>query len=88
VESVVAVGLVLGELVVVFDDRDDALVLFHLRSERDYCCRSSGYCTACACIEGVADKVFGVGDGPVRNDRAINVLADGGIIELHSMMSI
>jgi hypothetical protein len=88
VECVVAVGLVLGELVIVFDDRDDALVFSHLRSECDDCCRSSSYCTACACIEGVTDKVFGVGDGSVRDDGAIDVYTDGGFVKLYDMMSI
>jgi hypothetical protein len=87
-ESVVAVGLVLGELVIILDNRDDALVLSHLGSERDHCCRSSSYRTARARIERVADKVFRIGDGPIRNDRAINVHADGGFIKLHNMISI
>ena len=68
VKSVVAVGLAIGKLVVIFDDRDNALVLLHLRSKSDHRCRPSSYRTARASIIGISDIVFEIRNDSIRND--------------------
>jgi hypothetical protein len=68
VKSVVAVGLAIGKLVVILDDRNNALVLLHLRSKSDHRCRPSSYRTARARIIGISDIVFEIRDDSIRND--------------------
>lgn len=81
VECIIAVGLVLGEFVIVINDRNNTLVLLQLRSERNYCCCSASHSTPSAGVICVSDIVFAIWNHPVREGGPIDTI-DVGVVYL------
>lgn len=81
VECIVAVGLVLGEHVIVLNDRNNAVVLLQLSSKRNNCRCSTSHRATSAGIICISNIVFAVWNHPICEGRAI-LTGDVGVVYL------